>query len=122
VIFAAWWLPRHHLRNGAGMAPVVWAAVRVYIAVANDARQVYRQRKAIQEPMTVELGGEAILPWRTILRWHQNDQLPKLFYLVPKSCSHGYRGRVCPPLPLASWVSPSGLCRASARLCDNAPS
>jgi hypothetical protein len=76
------------------VAPVVWAAVRVYIGVANSARRVYRQHKAIQGPMTVELGGEAILPWPTIFRWRQNDQLPRRFYLVPKS-AHTDIGAEC---------------------------
>jgi hypothetical protein len=97
LILTAWWL------NVVALAVVLalLAAVAGYIGVDNGARRMYRQYKAIQEPMTVELAdeglrlgsahGEGILPWRMIFQWRQNNQfvliytMPSLFYMVPKS-------------------------------------
>jgi hypothetical protein len=80
---------------------VMLPALQMYILVPYSARRMYRQYKAIQEPLTYELSedgllissveGEMTLLWRMILRWRQNDQfvliykMPVLFYVVPKS-------------------------------------
>jgi hypothetical protein len=102
LILGAWWLPPDAAQIAAVcvVALAIAPAVRVYL-VTHHARRMYRQYKGIQEPMTVELSddglrvgsvdGEAILPWRKILQWRQNDQfvliykMPMLFYLLPKS-------------------------------------
>jgi hypothetical protein len=76
-------------------------ALRVYIVAPYSARRMYRQYKAIKEPVTIALSddgllfnsveGEMILLWRMVLHWRQNDQfvliykMPLLFYPVPKS-------------------------------------
>jgi len=88
----------------AAIVPVVLAilsAITLYFGVSNNASRNYRQYKAIQEPLTVELSddglrfsaadGESIVPWRMNFQWRQNNQfvlvykMPTLFHLVPKS-------------------------------------
>jgi hypothetical protein len=108
LVLGAWWTSRDtapmfalSLMILALVILVMLPALQMYILVPYSARRMYRQYKAIQEPLTYELSedgllissveGEMTLLWRMILRWRQNDQfvliykMPVLFYVVPKS-------------------------------------
>jgi hypothetical protein len=108
LALGAWWTARDaapmfalSLMILALMILAILPALWMYILVPYSARRMYRQYKAIQEPLAYELSedgllitsveGEMTLLWRMILRWRQNDQfvliykMPLLFYVVPKS-------------------------------------
>jgi hypothetical protein len=76
-------------------------AVALFVRGPRLSRQHYRQFKAIQEPITIELldgrirlsspDGGSNMPWPKIFKWRQNEQfilifkMPLLFHIVPKS-------------------------------------
>jgi hypothetical protein len=76
-------------------------AIALFVRGPRLSRQHYRQYKAIQEPITIELldggirlslpDGESNVPWSKIFQWRQNEQfilvfkMRLLFHIVPKS-------------------------------------
>jgi hypothetical protein len=76
-------------------------AIALFVRGPRLSRQLYRQYKAIQEPITIELLDDGIrlsspdgysnVPWSKIFKWRQNEQfilifkMPLLFHIVPKS-------------------------------------
>jgi hypothetical protein len=103
VIFAAWASPPDaaHIVRVLAILWAVLAAVLMYVIVPYPpppdvpAIQSYPGAKSLEladEGLRLgSVGDEAILPWRMIFQWRQNNQfvliyaMPRLFYLVPKS-------------------------------------
>jgi hypothetical protein len=83
------------------LAFVIVFTIALRIAGPLRLRRQYRQYKAIQEPIIVELldgglrfssaDGESNVPWVKIFQWRQNERfvlvfnMPLLFHIVPKS-------------------------------------
>jgi hypothetical protein len=91
-------------RPAVALALLVFAillAITLGVGWPLPLRRQYRQYKAIQEPITVELSdaglrfssvdGESNVLWPNIFQWRQNAQfvvifkMPLLFHIVPKS-------------------------------------
>ena len=102
LALAAWMLPEAglSLARTAAVIAILFAAVLI-VRLPFQARRLYRQHKAIQGAITIELNDQGIrfgsadgstkVAWPSIFKWRQNQQfivvykMPSLFHIVPKS-------------------------------------